>query len=53
MRPSSTLERPREKMGRDSLIRECSGRSRDNGFKLIEDKFILGIRKKFLILKLV
>jgi len=42
-----------EKAGEGLFTKACSGRTRGNGFKLGEDRFRLGIRKKFCTMKVV
>ncbi|GAB0203057.1 hypothetical protein GRJ2_002771300 [Grus japonensis] len=47
------LKGPPGKLERDCFIRECSDRTRGNGFKLREGRFKLDIRKKFFTARVV
>ena len=47
------LEGAYKKAGEGLFIRECSDRTRSDGFKLKEGRFRLDIRKKFFVLRVV
>jgi len=47
------LKGPCKKAGEGLFIRECSDKTRNNGFKLKEGRFRLDIRKKFFTMRVV